>query len=84
MLISDQRMPGMSGTELLEIVAEKYPDIRSYLLTAFTDTETVIEAVNVGRVHGYIKKPMQADEIRTSIKSSLENYHLRIKKPANP
>ncbi len=78
-LVSDQRMPGMSGTELLEIVAEKYPDIRRYLLTAFTDIETVIEAVNVGRVHGYIKKPMQAGEIRASIKNSLETYHLRIR-----
>ncbi len=78
-VVSDQRMPGMSGTELLEIVAEKYPDIRRYLLTAFTDTETVIEAVNVGRVHGYIKKPMVADEVRVSIKSSLETYHLRIR-----
>ncbi len=59
--------------------AEKYPDIRRYLLTAFTDTETVIEAVNKGRVHGYIKKPMNADEIRQSINSSLEVYHLRKK-----
>jgi K+-sensing histidine kinase KdpD len=78
-VVSDQRMPGMTGIELLEIIAEKFPDIRRYLLTAFTDTETVIEAVNVGRVHGYIKKPMQSDEIRASIKSSLEVYHLRIK-----
>ena len=50
-LVSDQRMPGMMGTELLEIVAEKFPDTRRYLLTAFTDAETVIEAVNVGHVH---------------------------------
>ncbi len=78
-LVSDQRMPKMMGTELLEIVAEKHPDIRRYLLTAFTDTETVIEAVNVGRVHGYIKKPMQADEVRASINSSLEVYHLKKK-----
>jgi response regulator RpfG family c-di-GMP phosphodiesterase len=78
-LVSDQRMPEMSGTELLEIVSEKYPDTRRYLLTAFTDTETVIEAVNVGRVHGYIKKPMEANEIRRSISSSLEIYHLRKK-----
>ena len=78
-IISDQRMPTMTGTELLETVAEKFPDIRRYLLTAFTDAETVIEAVNVGRVHGYIKKPMKADEIRASISSSLEVYHLRKK-----
>ena len=78
-LVSDQRMPKMSGTELLEIVAEKYPDIRRFLLTAFTDTETVIEAVNIGRVHGYIKKPLKSDEVRASISSSIENYHLRKK-----
>jgi signal transduction histidine kinase len=78
-LVSDQRMPGMSGTELLETVAEKYPDIRRYLLTAFTDVETVIEAVNVGRVHGYIKKPINANEIRQSINNSLETYYLRKK-----
>ena len=78
-LVSDQRMPNMSGTELLEIVAEKHPDVRRYLLTAFTDAETVIEAVNVGRVHGYIKKPLKSDEIRASINSSLEIYQLRKK-----
>jgi signal transduction histidine kinase len=78
-LVSDQRMPEMIGTELLEIVAEKYPDVRRYLLTAYTDTETVIEAVNVGRVHGYIKKPMNAEEVRTSISNSLESYYLRKK-----
>jgi len=78
-LVSDQRMPEMTGTELLKIVAEKHPRIRRYLLTAFTDTETVIEGVNKGRIHGYIKKPMQADEIRQSIRHSLEVYSLREK-----
>jgi two-component system sensor histidine kinase/response regulator len=78
-LVSDQRMPEMSGTELLEIVSEKYPNIRRFLLTAFTDIETVIEAINVGRVHGYIKKPMDADQVRRSINSSLEMYYLRKK-----
>jgi two-component system sensor histidine kinase/response regulator len=78
-IISDQRMPEMTGIELLEIVADKYPDIRRYLLTAFTDTDTVIDAVNVGRVHGYIKKPFKADEVRATILNSLEVYHLKKK-----
>jgi len=78
-VVSDQRMPNMLGTELLEIVSEKYPNIRRYLLTAFTDAETVIEAVNVGRVHGYIKKPIKSEEVRASISSSLEVYQLRKK-----
>jgi signal transduction histidine kinase len=78
-LVTDQRMPDMTGTELLEIVAKEYPDIRRFLLTAFTDFETVVEAVNKGHVHGYINKPLQADEVRMSINNSLEMYELRKK-----
>ena len=78
-LVSDQRMPDMSGTELLEIVAKKHPDIRRFMLTAYTDLETVVEAVNVGRVHGYVKKPLNAEEIKQAINNSLETYHLRKK-----
>ncbi len=78
-LISDQRMPEMTGTELLAIVAQEYPSIRRFLLTAFTDTETVIAAVNKGRIHGYINKPINADEIRQTISSSTEVYFLKEK-----
>ena len=78
-LVTDQRMPDMTGTELLEKVALDYPDIRRFLLTAFTDYETVVEAVNKGHIHGYINKPLQADEVRQSLKNSLEVYHLRKK-----
>ncbi len=78
-LVTDQRMPDMTGTELLEIVAKKYSDVRRFLLTAFTDFETVVEAVNKGRIHGYINKPLQADEVRISINNSLEMYQLRKK-----
>jgi signal transduction histidine kinase len=78
-LVTDQRMPDMSGTELLEIVAAEYPDIRRFLLTAFNDIETVVEAVNKGHIHGYINKPLKADEVRISINNSLEIYQLRKK-----
>ena len=53
-LVTDQRMPEVTGTELLEIVAREYPDIRSFLLTAYTDFETVVEAINKGHIQGYI------------------------------
>ena len=76
-IVSDQRMPEMTGTELLEIVAEKYPNMGRFLLTAYTDAETVIEAVNVGRIHGFIKKPINVGEIREKINRSLEVYYLR-------
>lgn len=76
-IVSDQRMPEMTGTELLEIVAERYPNMGRFLLTAYTDAETVIEAINIGRIHGFIKKPINAGEIRDKINRSLEVYYLR-------
>jgi signal transduction histidine kinase len=72
-------MPDMTGTELLEIVSKDYPEVRRFLLTAFTDFETVVEAVNKGHIHGYINKPLQAEEVRLSINNSLEMYYLRKK-----
>jgi len=78
-LVTDQRMPEMTGTELLEIVAREFPEIRRFLLTAYTDFDTVVEAVNNGHIHGYINKPLQADEVRTSINNALETYFLREK-----
>jgi signal transduction histidine kinase len=76
-LVTDQRMPDMTGTELLQIVSKEYPEVRRFLLTAFTDFETVVEAVNKGHIHGYINKPLQAEEVRLSINNSLEIYNLR-------
>ena len=76
-LVTDQRMPDMTGTELLEIVSRDYPEVRRFLLTAFTDFETVVEAVNKGHIHGYVNKPLQAEEVRISINNSLEMYYLR-------
>jgi len=78
-LVTDQRMPDMTGTELLEIVAREYPEIRRFLLTAYTDFESVVEAINKGRIHGYINKPIQAEEVKKSINNSLEVYYLRKK-----
>ena len=78
-LVTDQRMPDMTGTELLEKVAVDFPDIRRFLLTAFTDHDIIVDAVNKGRIHGYINKPIQADEVRLAIQNSLEIYDLRKK-----
>jgi len=78
-LVTDQRMPDMTGTELLEIVSKEYPEVRRFLLTAFTDFETVVEAVNKGHIHGYVNKPLKAEEVRLAINNSLEMYYLRKK-----
>ena len=62
LLLSDQRMPGMTGVEFLERARETYPDSRRVLLTAYADTEAAIRAINSARIHYYLNKPWDPPE----------------------
>jgi thioredoxin reductase (NADPH) len=62
LLISDQRMPGMSGVEMLERARAIYPEARRVLLTAYADTEAAIRAINSARIHYYLNKPWDPPE----------------------
>jgi thioredoxin reductase (NADPH) len=62
LLLSDQRMPGMSGVEFLERSREQYPEARRVLLTAYADTEAAIKAINTARIHYYLNKPWDPPE----------------------
>src|ERR1700733_9267148 len=62
MLVSDQRMPGMTGVELLERTRSIYPDARRVLLTAYADTSAAIRAINEARIHYYLSKPWDPPE----------------------
>jgi thioredoxin reductase (NADPH) len=62
LLVSDQRMPGMTGVELLEQAREIYPDARRVLLTAYADTGAAIRAINSARIHYYLSKPWDPPE----------------------
>jgi thioredoxin reductase (NADPH) len=62
LLISDQRMPGMTGVEFLERARPIYPDARRVLLTAYADTEAAIRAINSARIHYYLNKPWDPPE----------------------
>jgi thioredoxin reductase (NADPH) len=64
LLLSDQRMPGMSGVEFLEKAQEVYSDSRRVLLTAYADTEVAIRAINTARIHYYLTKPWDPPEER--------------------
>ncbi|MFW5821486.1 MAG: hybrid sensor histidine kinase/response regulator [Bacteroidota bacterium] len=78
-LVSDQSMPGMSGNEFLEIANEKYPDLLSFILTAYTDYDSLVEAVNRGKIFGYFNKPIKFNEIRIAINRAMEVSVLRKK-----
>ncbi len=62
LLVSDQRMPGMTGVEFLERAMVIYPEARRVLLTAYADTEVAIRAINTARIHYYLTKPWDPPE----------------------
>jgi len=73
-LICDQRMPQTTGTQLLIDAVKKYPEQVRILLTAYSDIEALIEAVNYGLIFKYLKKPWDEDELRESILKAYEHY----------
>lgn len=75
-IITDQRMPGMSGLDLLKIVSEKYPAIKKIILTGFTDIKLVIEAINTGSVYRYLTKPWLQEELKIAIDNAIQIHNL--------
>ncbi len=76
LVISDQRMPGKSGTELLATVKERVPGAMRLLTTAFAELASAVDAVNKGWVYAYVHKPWQLDDLKVVIRRALEYYHL--------
>ena len=74
LVISDQNMPGMSGSELLEKVVTLSPDTRRILMTGYADLKAAVEAVNRGAIHSYIPKPWESDEIISIVCDQLSQY----------
>lgn len=77
-VVSDQRMPGMSGIELLRRVRTEYPDVIRLLFTGYADIHTVIDAINQGHVYRYISKPWDADELQTVVREAVRLYELLV------
>lgn len=75
-LLADQRMPGISGVELLSRVKAVHPETIRMLITAYTDMEVVIGAINSGNIYRYISKPYSEDEVRHIIRQGIETIYL--------
>lgn len=73
-IITDQRMPNMTGVEFLEKVIEVYPDPMRILLTGYTDMSAVIDAVNKGKIYHYLTKPWNEEELDMTIQGAYEVY----------
>src|SRR5918992_3316524 len=78
LILADQRMPEMSGVEFLERTIERHPEIIRMILTGYTDTEALIQAINVGRIYRYIQKPWDRQELKITVKRALECYALTL------
>ncbi|MEC4675323.1 MAG: response regulator [Nitrospirota bacterium] len=75
-IISDERMPGMSGAEFFSKVKEIYPDTVRIMLTGHASIESAMKAVNSGEIYRFFKKPWDDIELKLSIHSAMEKYNL--------
>jgi len=75
-ILADQRMPGMSGTELLEQSMEIRPDAVRIILTGYTDNQALMDAINYSRIYRYLTKPWNVNELRSTLKRAIETFHL--------
>lgn len=74
LLITDQRMPGMTGIELLKKTVPLRPRMVRIILTGYTDVDALVEAINCGQVYRYVAKPWNNDELRLTVKRALEHF----------
>lgn len=77
-ILSDQRMPEISGTEFLSQVKDMYPDTMRIVLSGYTDLRSVTEAINKGAIYKFMTKPWQDDELRAEIKQAFAQYQQQI------
>lgn len=75
-IISDQRMPEMKGTEFLSKTVPQFPNTMRIILTGFTDVEDLVDAINAGQVYKFITKPWDPDELKRVVQRAVETYDL--------
>ena len=75
-IVADQRMPAMTGTEFLEQSMALRPEAMRIVLTGYTDIEAIIEAINRSRIYRYVTKPWESEELRLTLRRAVEAFHL--------
>jgi two-component system NtrC family sensor kinase len=77
LIISDYRMPGMNGVQLLSSVKERFPETIRIILSGYADVESIVEAINDGHVYKFLAKPWNDQELLTTIQRSFEHHTLQ-------
>jgi two-component system NtrC family sensor kinase len=75
-VLTDQRMPGMTGIELLEKVEAEHPDAIRLLITAYSDLQAAEDAINRGHVRRYMRKPWEPEVLRAELRDAIDLYNL--------
>ncbi|HET9529243.1 MAG TPA: response regulator, partial [Blastocatellia bacterium] len=78
LIITDQRMPGMSGTELLRESLQTNPDTMKIILTGYTDLDALTEAINTTRVYKFVNKPWEPFALKQTIDDAIREYELSV------
>ncbi len=75
-IVADQRMPVMSGTEFLERSMDACPDAIRIILTGYTDNDALVRAINNSRIYRYVTKPWDTEELGLALRRAIEVFHL--------
>lgn len=78
-VISDYRMPGMTGVEFLHKVSTQWPNTVRIILSGYADTAAVVSAINEGQIYRFVAKPWNDDDLKHTIRLALDHYNLQHK-----
>jgi len=76
-VVSDQRMPEMSGVDLLQAIRERHRDVVRMMLTGYTEMNVAVEAINRGEIYRLITKPWNDDELKATLRQAFDHYDLK-------
>lgn len=80
LIVSDQKMPVMEGTEFLKKVNEIHPEIIKILLTGHQDSEIIVSAINDCQLYQYVLKPFDPEDLKVTVSNGLEKFELAARK----
>jgi DNA-binding NtrC family response regulator len=80
-VISDERMPGILGSEFLSVVARRFPNVVRIMLTGHASLDTAMKAINEGEIFRFLRKPCNDSDLKLALRDAIEKHNLKEEKP---